>query len=231
MFSNPATAVEPSRKAGNSPTAPHHHQLIASPMQASKNKNIPSTTTVTAKACQQIGLPTATRNTRALRTCLARPLLVSSHQHPPPQRHGLGEICNSGQAVGVKGRQAKRGAPDMELEHHLREESVLSSGLSQAGAAGAYERHGKKKRYKAKDRTALRKLRPTFRGRQWRVGGHYGSHCYSFCSRFVDQQGEGANDTNTCNRAGLLGLGLRGGGRHSTALSGRGVICHIIVAD
>lgn len=83
-----------------------------------------------------------TRNTRALRTCLAHPLLVSSHQHPPSQRHGLGEICNSGQAVGVKGRQAKRGAPDMKLEHHLREES---SGLSQAGAAGAYERHGKKK--------------------------------------------------------------------------------------
>lgn len=121
IFSNPATTVEPSRKAGNSPTTPQHHQLTASPTQASENKNTPNTTSVTAKACQQTGLPRETKNTRALRTCLAHPLLGSSHQHPPPQRHGLGEICNSGQAVGVKGRQAKRGAPDMKLEHHLRE--------------------------------------------------------------------------------------------------------------
>jgi len=121
MFWNPATIVEPSRKAGNSPTIPQPsvHRV---PYARVQKQNIPSTTTVTAKACQKIGLPRETRNTRALRTCLAHPLIVASHQHPPPQRHGLGEICNGGQALWVNGRQTKYGAPDMKLEHHLREE-------------------------------------------------------------------------------------------------------------
>lgn len=44
----------------------------------------------------------------------------------------------------------------------------------------------------------------------------------------VDQQGDGANNANTATEQGLLGLGWGG---HSTALSERGVICHIIMTD